>query len=680
MLRKAIPVSYNNIMSRLLLLASLILVCLAGPSWAWAQEPDALELGLEAVPSRAEADQRIEIRVSLTNRSGSKQQPGQVLIKAGEEALDRFTPPVLKPGEEYLRRLFWKASGSGRVRLEAVLAGARPAERWIEIEAGKPGRMDLALSWLATPPQGCLGQGPWTAQVGVVNKGTLPSREGGLLFLVNGKTADQARIPVLQPGQQLLISFVWQGARSGPNILAAELDQEGTLGDMDPSNNRITQEFIFKKCQPDLVPVSLKLEGKAEPGQRPARATAVIANLGGVAAEVFTVRFFIDGSEIGSFNLGRLESGRRRAVKIEWMATRPGTYTLAVEVETPPGVGELDPENNRRELRFTTLDDQPDLALERPKLPLNLCFNEDPVIIKAEVVNRGRKASPQSQVALRQGTRTLVQEKLEPLPPGGSAVVNLEWKPESPGSYRLFLVVDPVGRIDESNENNNDALIQIRLKDCRPDLIVSSVRVADRIGPDKDSRKVLFSIHNRGGSVSAKTKAVVQVDGEKVVELEVGPIQSSSSSPFEAILPDLEGGERRLRIVVDPEKKIDELNRRNNDYAKKIAVSAGRIDLAVLEVITEPAVLIPDKPFVIIARVANLGAGAGRVEVAFKMDGREIGRKFLSSLWAKAEKRVRLEVEQAPRDKVLIEAVVDPDNLIHEKNENNNSSSLPAAR
>ena len=663
-------------MPRFKLVLALILVCLAGPLSALAQDRDLLELGLEAEPVRVQVDQRIEIRVSLTNRDASPQKPGQVQVWAGKKVIDKFTPPSLRPGEKYLHRLFWKAAQSGEVRLEVRLAGSKSAGRVVRIEPRAPERRDLALSWLATPPKGCLGQGPWTAQVGVVNRGTAPSREGSLLFLVNGKPADRARIPVLQPGQQLLISFIWRGARSGPNTLSAELDQEATKGDEDPSNNKIIQEFVFKKCHPDLSPISLKLDGKPEPGLRPAKATAVIANLGGVPAEAFTVRFYVDGVEIGSFNLGHLEPGRRRAVKVDWMPTRPGTYKMVVEVETPPGTEELEKENNRRELSFSTLDDQPDLALKKPRLPMNLCFSNEPVIIKAEVENRGRKASEKTIVALREDTEILAQEKLASLPPGGTAVVDLEWKPEKPGNYRLFVVIDPARKLDESSRNNNDALVQVRIKDCRPDLIVSSVRLSDRVGPDEDSRKLMFSVHNRGGSVSAKTRAVVMVDGRKVTELEVGPVQASSSDQFETVLPVLEGGERLVRIVVDPEGKLDEFNRRNNDYSKKVLVQSNRIDLTILQVTTEPAVLTPGKPFAIVALVANKGAGSGRVEVAFKMDGREVGRKFLASMWAKAEKTVRLEMDKAPPQAVLIQAVVDPDNLLGESDEQNNSAQV----
>ncbi len=592
--------------------------------------------------------------------------------------MDRFDPPSLQPGESYLYRLHWAADRIGRVRLEARLEGAPIAESWVEIKKESAAKTDVALSWLASPPTGCLGQGPWTAQIGVVNKGTATSREGSLLFLVNGKTADRAPIPALSPGQQLLITFTWRGARPGPNRLTAELDQEAAREDSDPDNNRIVQDFVFKKCQPDLSPVSLKLAGKVEPGRRPARATAVIANLGGVAAEFFRVRFLIDGKEIGGFDLGRLEPGRRRAVKIDWMPPRPGTYTLAVEVEVTSGTGEVERANNRREVVFTTLDDLPDLTLVRPDLPLNLCFKEDPIRVRTEVINRGRRISDRTEIVLRNGTRVAASTKLEPLPPGGSVFLDLEWKPRERGGYRLFVVVDPGDLVKESNENNNSVLVQVRLRDCRPDLIISSVKVADRLGAEESSRRILFSVHNRGGRTSPKTKAAVMIDDERILEVAVEPVQPASSRQYEAVLPRLKSGPHNLRILADPEGEVEEISRGNNDFVKRIESQPGRVDLRIAALTTDPAVPVPGSPLKIKARVANDGAGVKRAEVAFKLNGREIGRKFLSGLWAKGEKEVALELDGAPEEISSLEAVADPDNLIEETNEGNNSLKIQA--
>lgn len=633
-----------------------------------------LELSLEVSPRNPEPGQRVEIRIGLKNNSSKAQAPGAVTLLVGGETIERIKTPSLEPGAEIIHRLAWKAGPGGQVRIEARAQGAPPAETWIRIQQSPAkGRIDVALSWLASPPTGCLGQGPWTAQVGLINKGDSPSHPGNLLFLVNGKTADQAPIPALGPGQQLLLSFTWRGARLGPNRLTAELDQEAARGDVEPSNNLITQEFVFRKCQPDLTPVSLKLEGRPEPGRRPLRAKAVIANLGGVAAESFRVRFLIDEAEIGGFDLGRLEPGRRRAVRIDWMPPRPGTYTLAVEVEAAPGTGEVELGNNRREARFATLDDLPDLALERPDLPLNLCFGPDPVRIRTEVINRGRKESARTEVALRQGTQVLLSKTLESLPPGGSVVLDLEWKPPQSGSYRLFLVADPGDLVEESNENNNTALVQVRFRDCRPDLIVSSVRVADILGPDEDSRNLVFSAHNRGGRVSEPTRAAILIDERKVAEVEVGPVQPSASNQYRVTLPRLPDGAHGLRIVIDPEGKLEEMGKANNGFARQIEFRSGQVDLSLGGLSLEPSPPRAGEPLRIRVRVINSGSGTARVEVGFRLNGREVGRKFISGLWTKSAKEVVLELAQAPEGISSLEVVVDPDDLILETDEKNNS-------
>jgi subtilase family serine protease len=660
------------------LLAFLFL--LPGPLAAGSQ---GLELTLEASPRTPDPGQRVEIRIGLKNTSASAVSPGSINVLAGGKLIDKVETPGLEPGAGFIHRLAWTAGPGGRVRIEARLEGLPVAETWVRVRegsAGSGGGIDVALAWLASPPTGCLGQGPWTAQVGLANRGKRTSRPGTLLFLVNGKTADQAPIPALAPGQQLLLSFTWRGARVGPNRLTAELDQKASRGDTDPANNRITQEFVFRKCQPDLTPVSLKLEGRPEPGRRPLRAKAVIANQGGVAAESFRVNFLVDGEEIGGFDLGRLGPGRRRAVKIDWMPPRPGTYTLAVEVEAAPGEGEVETANNRRETTFSTLDDMADLALVRPDLPLNLCFGKDPIKIRTEILNRGRKESGRTELVLRKGTKVLADKTLEPLPPGGSMFVDLEWAPPEIGSYRLFLVLDPGDLIEESNENNNSTLVQVRFRDCRPDLIVSSVRVGDVLGPDEDSRRLVFSVHNRGGRISEPTLAAVLIDEQKVAELEVKPVQPAASNQYETTLPRLRTGRHELRIVIDPKDAIEEVSKANNDYQRQLESRPGEVDLTLSGLSLEPAAPLAGKPLLIKVRTVNNGSGVARVEVAFRVDGREIGRKFLSGLWTRSSKEVVLELAQAPEEGSSLEAVVDPDNLIVETDESNNSLKISLFR
>ncbi|MBW1712055.1 MAG: hypothetical protein JRJ59_02755 [Deltaproteobacteria bacterium] len=641
--------------------------------WAGPAQAASLALDISVSPDQARAGQQVQIQVNLTNQGQSPARPGALTVLAGGQIVSQVKTPALKPGQSFVHRLVWPARGQGRVAVEARLQGVGRARTELSLVARPEGGPDLALSWLMAPPQGCLGQGPWTSQVGVVNKGRVPSSPGRLLFMVNARTVDQAKLPPLEPGQQLLISFTWRQALPGPNTLSAELDQEAARGDLDPTNNFIRQEFVFKKCQPDLVPVKLKLAGPVEPGRRPMRATAVIANLGGAPAEQFRVRFLIDGREIKSVSLGHIGPGQRRSVKADWMPASPGVYRLTVEVEAGPGPEEIDLTNNRRQIEFRTLHDLPDLSLSRPKIPSNICLDKAPISLKTEVTNSGRKRSPAAEVALRDGVKELARQRIDPLLPSQSRPLTFAWNPAQTGSFRLHLVVDPEDKISEVQETNNSKLLLIRILKCGPDLSLSPLSLPAEIGPEAADRRLRFTVANRGRSACPPTTVVLKLDGQEVLTRQLERLEPNQSRRITFDFPLRKAGRYRLEAVVDPQDKVGDINRGNNVYETVLPVRPPDVDLALEDISLEPDRPQAGRPLTIIAQVANRRRGVSRVKVAFKVNGREVARVTLAGLWSKATKRATCQTIAPSPGRAVVTVVVDPENRLVETDETNNS-------
>lgn len=150
---------------------------------------------------------------------------------------------------------------------------------------------------------------------------------------------------------------------------------------------------------------------------------------------------------------------------------------------------------------------------------------------------------------------------LDVIEPDGVGEVSVEWVVDVPSPHTIRVVVDEEAKIDEENEENNQAekILHVAL----PDLFIS----ASDISMDREG--ISFTIHNKG-------KAPVREATLRVWNIEEG-ILLGDQKVF-SIPPDgkkilhipVSPGPWTLKAKIDPENIIPEVDEENNETTKRI--------------------------------------------------------------------------------------------------------------
>ena len=165
------------------------------------------------------------------------------------------------------------------------------------------------------------------------------------------------------------------------------------------------------------------------------------------------------------------------------------------------------------------------------------------------------------------------------------------------GMHDLFVVVDPLGAIPETDETNNQASIQIEVDMLffgKSDLSIKEADLTLTV-PDPaipNGVNMVATVHNLG-ETTASNVMVIFYDGDPAAGgLQIGPdfrfpsIAAESESTAE-LYTFLDGGEHNIFAVADPLNLVDEADETNNQISKSVTVT-NQAPLAPTGVTAEP--------------------------------------------------------------------------------------------
>lgn len=329
------------------------------------------------------------------------------------------------------------------------------------------------------------------------------------------------------------------------------------------------------------------------------------------------------------------------------------TYAIRIWVEDAYGMADADPTNNVLDValsvRPSTLE-LPDLlpiaaSFNRP-MPLNW---DDDVDIEVLVANRGGGVAPSSGVAgigvafsyratgatswTPLVTRTIQRLGIDEDSSTDTVEATIDASPSAldltPGSYELRVVVDDGNAIPEQDEHNNEIVLGFSVQGT--ELHPVGLEVSSASIRQGDSVSVVATIENTGerslddftvgfyvGEARFDTFTYrASATGDPGLERE-DRMRAQGVLNTEDLVP----GIYSLRVVVDPDNRVSELDETNNIISATITVlpPAERLaELYVSEVTLSPASPIPTGESVIArASVRNGGTiDAGRFSVTF---------------------------------------------------------------
>lgn len=440
------------------------------------------------------------------------------------------------------------------------------------------------------------------------------------------------------------------------------VDSTNQISEEDETNNELIVGLQIRPSRlnkPDLLPIALTFD-PASPLDINGRTTvtATIRNSGPVDASAFEVQYLFckllaprstcppdQMAEFARVALPEgLKAGEERSEKAEFpnpqnpilAQLEPGTYLIQVRVDPPRkeqpngAVEEQDEANNA--LTAYLMVKGPELYPEGLVLMPTPVRAGDEVLITVQIANVGDAPASNVMAAFvidgRRFATTTVSEIAARAATGepGRQVAQVSLKTGElslqPGVHELQVVVDPDNRVSELDETNNILATALTIQPplpSLPELTPKSLFVTPASPIEQGKGTVTAEILNNGTKIAEGFD--VEFSVRETGRLRWNPIPCTANCitnklnpnaelTAQAQLPALAPGTYEVRVLVDPQGRVAELDETNNEMIISFRViRPRRPDLAIVQLAFDPASLTayPGQPVRALFIVENLG-------------------------------------------------------------------------
>lgn len=435
------------------------------------------------------------------------------------------------------------------------------------------------------------------------------------------------------------------------NLVASQLlARQGEAGDWQGSVATTASIALVLATQgsPNFVLSAPSLEPSEPRMGQPIVLRVRVANNGGQASAPGVLQWYRDGRP----SQGGVEAGPAQRVPallpgetatlVASLETRQldGATLLVAVVDPQDLIGEVNEDDNFAELPLSiaTPPQAADLALfaiDQQLSPDRITALGETVRLSGRVRNLGQAAVSGLRVELlrtQAGARTLLAEAVLDVPGEADAAVALSFMVADLGAHTLELVADPLDVVSEADEQNNRVLLELGF-DHSVDLQLSEADVT--LDPGQPALGDDVSIEARIRNVGTRDSGLtdVRLEGELAgvwQPLAAQPLEVPAGAQVSRVFAWRPGrpGLHRLRIRVDPDDRVAELDAENNQALIEVQVADAMnliVEPASITLSPEPA--LEGGPLQIVAALRNQGrvdAPAFNV-AAFLGDPREGG-------------------------------------------------------
>ncbi|MCX8103184.1 MAG: hypothetical protein N3E42_01905 [Candidatus Bipolaricaulota bacterium] len=462
------------------------------------------------------------------------------------------------------------------------------------------------------------------------------------------------------------------------------VDSGNQISEHDETNNDLVvglQVRPSRLTKPDLVPTALVFNPPSPiDSQTTVTVIATVRNSGPVDAGPFEVQYlfcklptprgtcppdqlveFARAAVPTGLKAGEERSGRDlHGQEIQFPSPKdpsmakldPGTYLIQVRIdptskEQPTGTIEEQDEANNSLTALLTVKG-PELFPESIVLTPTPVRAGDEVLVTAQIANAGAAPAENVPVAFFVDGRrfALVETSLPAAEQTGATVtparatVQVSLKTAelalAPGVHELRVVVDPDDRVSELDESNNaltTALTLLAALPQLPELAPKSLIVTPASPIEQGQGTVTAEIINTGTRPAEGFD--VEFSVREAGRLRWNPISciancvNNKLNPngeltAQAQLPVLAPGSYEVRVVIDPQRRIQESDKENNEMVTRFRVITPRKpDLALTQLAFDPASLTayPGQPVRILFTIENIGdapVGPSEAQCAYR--------------------------------------------------------------
>jgi len=534
-------------------------------------------------------------------------------------------------------------------------------------------------------------------------------------------------LPGLEAGGQATIQTTIDTTDLTPGEyeVTMRVDPDDRVTELDETNNRLSKQLKILPPKPELHPISLSFDppSPVERGET-VRVTTELENTGESTAGGFRVEFLYrrgagSWTSFGSTLIPGLERDGHltleqtldtSALELDPQADLT-SFSIKVTVDPPSAaepegaVAEQDEDNNEIIASLGVLPSKLDL----PELhPVSIIFNRDlplewgrDITATVSVINTGGRKAQDIGIAFyyrklgagewkKFATDTIASLGVEEQDNSDTASGQLDVPGLglAPGSYELKVVVDPANTIDERNEANNELVVAFSIQGS--ELQPQSIELGAMPVHQGDTITIASQIENTGEKPAKSFTVGFFIDNRRFdtfyYEDEKG-LEKNETVKAQGTLDttDLPPGDYTLRVFVDPDNQIPELDEANNVISAPLKILPPEPRLAELHPtglsLEPPSPVRGGRMVQVTATVWNTGnidAERFQVELAYSSDGQSwtpFAVQDIPSLSRGGKETVEGQLDTAGLTigtTYQIRVLVDPKDEIQELDEGNN--------
>jgi subtilase family serine protease len=329
-----------------------------------------------------------------------------------------------------------------------------------------------------------------TASITVKNTGNSPSGA----FRVNWSpfalsTPLSVQTSSLDPGDSRTLTFDYTYTKTGTVDSTARVDSTNTVKETDETDNTSKLRYVVEPPLPDLVVADVSTSPGNPVAGSPTTTTITVRNDGNDPAGDFTVQWrpFAFAQPLTQ-QVNGLAVGSSKQVTFDYTFGAAGHFDGNVTVDSTNAVSEVSEANNTSPTSLDVSDSTVDLTI------VDLCVGPTSTgtcggtIVQGEsatayikVKNLGNAPSgryvtewnPDTAGIVPQGPHT-VSVEAGPLAPGNTRVIALNFTYPKKGDFRTLAHVDAFNAIPETNETNNEKILNLTVAPAPLDLVVDS--------------------------------------------------------------------------------------------------------------------------------------------------------------------------------------------------------------
>ncbi|MFC1917890.1 CARDB domain-containing protein, partial [Chloroflexota bacterium] len=530
--------------------------------------PDLIVQSIICVPEYPSLGEDVTFHVTLKNQGSESAGSSRVSLNIDGDNLSSALVEPLPAGATLTKTFNWNVT----IGAHNVIAIADANNEVAESDEGNnetafafsPLAPDLVIQEITLTPENPSKGDTVYFNVVIKNRGSSQSRFTNVSFYLDDSPRGELDTPALNPGDTVTKSFSW-AAKAGTHEARAVVDSKDYVAENDETNN--DRVLTFATLAPDLIVEIISWSPEDPSKGDDVTFTVTLKNQGNGRADYSFVAFYVDDESLGSESVDPLEAGASANKTFTWRV-KAGTHDIRAVADSNTWLEESDETNNEKVIAFSPLS--PDLIIETVTWsPVNPSVG-DTVTFTVTIENPGSGRADGSHFAYYIGGSDSGFQTVAVIEPGATATRTFTWLAEA-GTRNIKIIADSAKTVDESNEDNNEKLIEFT--PIAPDLVIDDISWSPESPLAGDTVTFNVIIKNQSSGKAANSHVALHV-GDTFLDSTYVPSIAADATANETFTWTVTAGLHNIRAVADSSDQIAENDETNNERSFTFAPSA----------------------------------------------------------------------------------------------------------